>query len=290
MTKTSIAGALLMALFSISVAAQTPAAKADAPKAAAKTDAAKPTAVKVTDKAPVAKKAEPQGKTLYSKEIFDFYLKQRVAQGQPDSPELRDALREELNSREVLIREAKKNGFDKQADVKTEIQLSGDMVLIRAYLNDWVHKNPISDDVLKKEYEALKAQLGDKEYKVSHILVETEDEAKAIIGDLQKGKKFADIAKEKSKDPGSKDKGGDLGWNTPSSFVKPFGDAMPKVEKGKFTTTPVQSQYGWHVIMIEDVRDTKLPSFEDAKPQLQQRAQAQWVEKYVKELREKAGV
>ncbi|MCL2310284.1 MAG: peptidylprolyl isomerase [Proteobacteria bacterium] len=279
MTKTRIAGALLMALFSISVAAQTPATKTDA-KAA--------TPAKVTK--PADAKAAPQGKALYSKEIFDYFLKQRTAQGQPDSPDLREALREELNTRELLLKEAKKAGIEKQGDVKTDIQLSSDMVLIRAYLNNWTQKNPIPDDFLKKEYDALKAQLGDKEYKISHVLVESEDEAKSVIADLQKGKKFADIAKEKSKDPGSKDKGGDLGWNTPSSFVKPFADALPTIGKGKFTATPVQSQYGWHVIMIEDVRDTKLPSFEEAKPQLQQRAQMQWMEKHFKELRDKAGV
>ncbi|MDR0769600.1 MAG: peptidylprolyl isomerase [Burkholderiales bacterium] len=260
MTKIRIVGVLLMALFSISVAAQTPAAKA------------------------------PQGKALYSDNLFNYFLKQRTAQGQPDSPELRDALREELNTRELLLKEAKKAGIEKQADIKTEIQLNSDMVLIRAFLTDWTQKNPISDDFLKKEYDELKAQLGDKEYKIAHILVENESDAKTIIADLQKGKKFADIAKEKSKDPGSKERGGDLGWNTPGSFVKPFADALPAIGKGKFTPTPIQSQYGWHVITVEDVRDTMLPPFEEAKSQLQQRAQAQWMEKYFKELRSKAGV
>ncbi|MDR2173829.1 MAG: peptidylprolyl isomerase [Burkholderiales bacterium] len=259
MTKTRIACALLVALFSISVAAQTPA-------------------------------AAPQGKTLYSKEIFDYFLKQRTAQGQPDSPELREALREELNTRELLLKEAKKAGLEKQADIKTEIQLGSDMVLIRTFLSDWAQKNPIPDDFLKREFDALKVQLGDKEYKISHILVEGENDAKTIVADLQKGKKFADIAKEKSKDPGSKERGGDLGWNTPSSFVKPFADALPTIGKGKFTPTPIQSQYGWHVIMIDDIRDTSLPSFEEAKPQLQQRAQMQWMEKYFEELRKKGGV
>ena len=299
MTTTRIAGMLLMALFSISVAAQTPAtppdaAKTDAPKAAPKADAkAAPKAdAKAAPKAD-AKKADakaPEGKALYSKEVYEYFMKQRTQQGQPDSPEMRASLREELNTRELLIKEAKKAGLDKQADIKMDAQLSSDMVLIRAFLGDWVKKNPIPDDLLKKQYEALKVQLGDKEYKISHILVENEDEAKAIIADLQKGKKFADIAKEKSKDPGSKEKGGDLGWNTPSSFVKPFADALPTIEKGKFTAVPVQSQYGWHVIMVEDVRDTKLPSFDEAKQQLQQRAQAEWMDKYFKELRDKAGV
>jgi peptidyl-prolyl cis-trans isomerase C len=171
-----------------------------------------------------------------------------------------------------------------------EIQLGTDMVLIRTFLNEWAEKNPISDDFLKKEYEELRALMGDKEFKVSHILVEAEDEGKAIIAELQKGKKFADLAKEKSKDPGSKDNGGDLGWNIPGTFVKPFAEALPAIGKGKFTTAPVQSQFGWHVIFIEDERPSNLPSFEEAKPQLQQRTQMQWMENYFEDLRKKAGV
>ena len=116
--------------------------------------------------------------------------------------------------------------------------------------------------------------MGDKEYKVKHILVEKEDEAKDIIAQLQKGGKFDELAKARSKDPGSKDRGGDLDWNAPGGFVKPFSDAMIATPKGKFTRTPVQTQFGYHVILVEDVRDAKVPSFDEVKPQLQQRVQA----------------
>lgn len=263
-----IASVLLAALFSVSVLAQAPAA----------------------DKTAGGTATAAQGKELYSKELFDYLLKQRTAQGAPDSPEIRESIREELNTREVLIKAAKAAKTENKENVKLEMDLSSQMVLIRAYLADWLEKNPVPEDLLKKEYEAIKEQLGDKEYDVSHILVDTEDEAKTVIKELQGGKSFAEIAKEKSKDPGSKEKGGVLGWNAPSSFVKPFADALSTIEKGKFSAVPVQSQYGWHVIKIEDIRSTQLPSYEELKPQLQQRAQAAWLEQHFKELRDKAGV
>jgi peptidyl-prolyl cis-trans isomerase C len=229
------------------------------------------------------------GKELYPKAYFDFLLKERLAQGQPDTPELRNAVREELNTRELLVREAKKKGLEKTADVKNQMELSGQTVLVRAYVGDWLKANPISDALLHKEYDAIKAQMGDKEYKVRHILVEKEDEAKEIIAALQKGEKFEKLA-ERSKDPGSKANGGDLDWNAPGNFVKPFSDAMVKLPKGKFTTVPVQTQFGWHVIEVTDTREAKIPSFEEVKPQLQQRAQGQQLDAYFRELRAKNGL
>ncbi len=217
-------------------------------------------------------------------------LKQRLQQGQPDTPELRNAIREELNTRVLLAREASKQGLDKNADVKTQMDLASQTVLVSAFVADWIKKNPIPDADLRKEYDVIKAQIGDKEYHVKHILVEKEDEAKDIIVQLQKGGKFDELAKARSKDPGSKDKGGDLDWNAPAGFVKPFSDAMVATPKGKFTTVPVQTQFGYHVILVEDVRDAKVPPFDEVKPQLQQRMQAAFLDKYFKELRAKNGV
>ena len=142
---------------------------------------------------------------------------------------------------------------------------------------------------LHKEYDNIKGQMGDKEYKVRHILVDKEDDAKEIIASLQKGEKFEKLA-ERSKDPGSKANGGDLDWNAPANFVKPFSEAMVKLPKGKFTTVPVQTQFGWHVIEVDDIRDAKVPSFDEVKPQLVQRLQGQYLDKYFKELRAKNGV
>ena len=163
-------------------------------------------------------------------------------------------------------------------------------MLVRAYIADWIKANPVPEADMRKEYDAIKAQIGDREYKVSHVLVDKEDEAKEVVTELQKGGKFADIAKARSKDPGSKDRGGDLDWNAPGNFVKPFGDAMRTIEKGKFSAQPVQTQFGWHVILIEDVRDAKVPAFDEVKPQLVQRMQGQHLEKYLRDLRAKNGV
>ncbi len=279
MKRTLFAVAVMTALMSGGALAQ---ATAPAPKAAPKAAPATPAAT--------AAPAATSDKQLYSQGQYDVLLKERLAQGGQDSPEVRNAVKEELNTRELLAREAKKQGVDKNADVKTQMDLASQTVLVRAYVSDWIRKNPVPEADLKKEYEAIKGQIGDKEYKVRHILVEKEDDAKAIITELQKGAKFDELAKSRSKDPGSKDKGGDLDWNAPANFVKPFGDAMKATPKGKFTPQPVQTQFGWHVIEVEDVRDAKVPAYEEVKPQLQQRLQAQWLDKYFKDLRAKNGV
>jgi len=241
-------------------------------------------------KAAAAPAPASTGKALYPQPMFDTMLKQRLQQGQPDSPELRNAVREELNTRELLAREAKKANLDKNADIKTQMDLASQTVLVSAFVADWVKKNPIPEAELRKEYDVIKTQIGDKEYKVKHILVEKEDEAKDIIVQLQKGAKFEDLAKARSKDPGSKDKGGDLDWNAPAGFVKPFSDAMVATPKGKFSTVPVQTQFGYHVIMVDEIREAKVPPFDEVKPQLQQRMQAAHLDKYFKELRAKNGV
>ena len=275
MNRNIIAAGLLAALFPAVALAQAPVKSKDAPAKAA---------------APAAAASKGSDKVLYPPAQFDLLLKERVAQGQQDTPELRNAVREELNTRELLQREARKQGLDKTNDVKTQMDLAGQTVLVRAYVTDWIKKNPIPEAELKKEYEQIKSQMGDKEYKVKHILVEKEDEAKDVIAQLQKGGKFDDLAKARSKDPGSKDRGGDLDWNAPGGFVKPFGDAMVATPKGKFTPTPVQTQFGYHVILVEDVREAKVPPFDEVKPQLQQRLQAAYLDKYFKELRVKGGV
>ncbi|HEY1458891.1 MAG TPA: peptidyl-prolyl cis-trans isomerase [Casimicrobiaceae bacterium] len=263
------ASAALLAV-PIAFAQEAAKSKAPAPAAPAKADA-------------------PKGKDLYPPGFYDFMIKQRLAQGQPDSPELRAAVRDELNTRELLVREAKKQGIDKNPAVKTEVDLAGQTVIVRSYMAEYLKAHPVSDEALHKEYDQIKAQIGDKEYKVRHILVENEADAKEIIAALQKGEKFEKLA-ERSKDTGSKVNGGDLDWNAPANFVKPFSDAMVALPKGKFTTTPVQTQFGWHVIEVDDIRDAKVPPFDDVKPQLAQRMQGQVVDAYLKDLRAKNGL
>ncbi len=241
---------------------------------------------------PAPAAAAPASNTpqLYSQQQFDLILQERLSQGQQDTPELRAALRDELINRELIVRAAKAKNLDKESLVRTQMQVASESVLIRAYLADHFRSNPIGDDVLRKEYDTIKASLGDKEYRARHILVEKRDEAEALIKQLQNGAKFADLAKASSKDPGSKDNGGDLDWAVPSNFVKPFADAMVALEKGKFTAQPVQTPFGFHVILLEDVRAAQVPSFDEVKGQIAQRLQQQALEKHVEELRSKAGV
>lgn len=220
---------------------------------------------------------------------FNFLLQLSQQQGQPDSPEARKNLREKLITEEIVAQEALKKGMDKSADVLTQIDLARQTILIRTYLQDFIKNNPLSDDALKAEYEKIKSQMGDKEYHARHILVEKEAEAKDIIAKLKKGEKFEKLA-EKSKDPGSKVKGGDLGWAAPANFVPEFSAAMTKLKKGQYTTEPVKSQFGWHIIKLEDSRMLQAPPFDEVKQNLRQRAQQQQIDKMISDLRAKTKV
>ena len=219
----------------------------------------------------------------------DVMISEQKTQGAPDSEQLRNAVKEELVRREVLAQEARKKGLEKAGNVQAQVELARQAVLIRAYLQDYVKAHPVTDAEIKAEYEKIKSQLGDKEYKARHILVEKEEDAKAIIAKLDKGEKFDDLAKQ-SKDPGSKDKGGDLGWANPAGFVKPFADALTKLEKGKYTATPVKTDFGYHVIKLDDSRALKAPTFDEVKAQLKQRIEKQRVDHHVAELRAKATI
>jgi peptidyl-prolyl cis-trans isomerase C len=222
-------------------------------------------------------------------ERAEAMLAEQRAQGAQDSSQLQDAVREELVRREVLSQQATSKGLAKKSEVLTQMELAKQAILIRAYLQDFIQNNPVTDAEIQSEYDAIKGRMGDKEYKPRHVLVETENEARAIIAKLQSGTAFEEVAKE-SRDPGSRDRGGDLGWSNPGMFVQPFSEAMVKLEKGKFTPTPVKSDFGYHVIQLDDVRTTQAPPLDEVKPQLQQRLQQQKVEKHVLDLRAKAKV
>ena len=221
---------------------------------------------------------------------IDLLVKNATAQGQPDSPELRSRIREELVTREVLMQEALKKGLDKSPEVVAQLEIQRQGLLVNAYLQDYLKANPVTEDMMKKEYETAKAQAGSKEYKARHILVKQEDEAKHIIAQLKKGASFEKLAAEKSEDTGSKGKGGDLDWSPPTRYVKQFSDALVKLKKGQLTDTPVQSPFGWHVIRLDDERPFKVPTFEEVKANIQQQLQNQAAQKVVADLRAKAKI
>jgi peptidyl-prolyl cis-trans isomerase C len=219
----------------------------------------------------------------------DAWIKQLQAQGQQDTPELRRMVKEELIRREVFLQEAQKRGLAEQPDVKFQIDIQRQNTLIQALMRDELKRNPITDAQIQAEYEKQKGKAGEKEYRARHILVEKEDEAKAIIEKLKKGEKFEELAKQ-SKDPGSASKGGELDWAGADAYVKPFSDAMVKLEKGKYTEAPVQSQFGWHVIRLDDVRDAQFPPLAQVSGQIRENLQQQRIQAFVEELRKKAKV
>ena len=219
-------------------------------------------------------------------------VKNAVAQGQTDSPELRNRIRDVLINQEIMTQEAVKKGLDKNSEVSTQIEINKQQVLINAYLRDYFKVNPITEDTVKKEYEAAKARMGNREVKARHILVKQEDEAKQIIAQLKKNTNFEKTAAEKSTDSGSKGTGGDLGWINPNTapMVPSFLDALKKLKKGQLTDVPVQSQFGWHVIRVDDERPATAPPFEEASNAIRQQLQNQAVQKAVADLRAKAKI
>jgi peptidyl-prolyl cis-trans isomerase C len=220
----------------------------------------------------------------------EFVIKQQTARGAQDSDALRARVREVLINNEVIAQEATKSGTAKKADVQMQLEMARQEIIVNSYVNDWISKHPPSDAEIQTEYERAKATTGTTEYKARHILVESEDEAKKIIADLKKGGRFDDLAQKNSKDPGSKDRGGDLDWQIPGVFDKSFADAMVALTKGRMTDAPVRSRFGFHIIQLDDVRPVKIPPLSEVKPQLQQRLMQIKVDKMVSELRAKAKV
>ncbi len=220
---------------------------------------------------------------------FDAFVAEQKAQGAQETPEMKNAVKEELIRRELIMQEAKKKGLDKKTDIQAQVELAKQAILIRAYLADYMRTQKPSEERLKAEYDGLKSSMGGTEYKSRHILVESEETAKNIISRLEKGEKFGELAKQ-SKDPGSKDKGGELGWSAPAAYVKPFGDALTALKKGEYTKSPIKTDFGYHVIQLDDTRALTPPTFEQIKPQLIQRANQQTLEKLINDLRSKAKI
>jgi len=221
---------------------------------------------------------------------MDVFMKQAAAAGRPVTDDMKAQMKEEIITREVFMQEAQKRGLDATEDFKTQMELARQQLLIRELLTEYQKANPVTDADIQAEYTKFAADNGGKEYHARHILVQNEAEAKAIIAQLKKGGKFDAIAKKSSKDPGSGANGGDLDWANPKSYVKEFSDALVALKKGQTTDTPVKTQFGYHIIRLEDTRDAKLPSLEEIKPQIGQRLQQLKIESYRKELVGKAKI
>ncbi|MBS1231097.1 MAG: peptidylprolyl isomerase [Proteobacteria bacterium] len=229
--------------------------------------------------------------TAISDSRVDLMLKQSAAQGQPVSPELRANIIDNLALQMIVAKEATKKGLDKPAEVADQLDLAKQSILARAFIQDYFKKNPVDEKALTAEYEKVKASVSATEYKARHILVKQESEAKDIIAKLNKNPKaFEALAKEKSMDPGSKDNGGDLGWFDPQGMVPEFGAAVAKLEKGKFSEEPVKTNFGYHVIWLEDSRQKQFPPLAEVKPMLEQQLQQQNLKKLLDEMKSKAKI
>jgi len=229
--------------------------------------------------------------TAINQSRVELMVKQQASQGQADSAELRKGIIEHLAMQFLLSQEAIKKGLDRNAEVLDQIELTQQSILANAFVQDYFKNGPVTDDQLKAEYEKIKDQTSGNEYKARHILVEKEAVAKDIIAKLKKdSRKFESLAKENSMDPGSKDKGGDLGWFDPRGMVPEFGAAVALLSKGKFTEQPVKSQFGYHVILLEDSRPKQAPSFDQIKPMLRQQVQQQNLKKLLEDTKTNAKI
>jgi peptidyl-prolyl cis-trans isomerase C len=219
----------------------------------------------------------------------DNLLQQATRQSnQPVTPELEKQVRDEVVLREMFVQEAEKKGLAATQSYKAQMELARQSILIRELFANYGNKNPITDADVQAEYDKFKAMSAGSEYRASHILVETEAEAKALIAQIKGGAKFEDLAKKNSKDPGSGEKGGDLDWAAPNGFVPEFSQAMTALKKGEMTQEPVKTQFGYHIIRLDDVREQQFPPLAEVKEQIKQQLAQQRLANYREEIRAKA--
>jgi len=240
-----------------------------------------PAAVMAQNIATVNGKAVPKARV-------DLLLQQAQRAGQQVSPEMQGQARDQVVIREIFAQEAEKRGIAASADFRGQMELARQSILIRELFEDWRKKNPVTDESAKVEYDKFKAQSAGTEYRARHILVEKEEEAKALMAQLKGGAKFEDLAKASSKDPGSGANGGDLDFAKPESYVPEFSAALVKLQKGQTTEAPVKSQFGWHIIRLDDTREANFPPFDEVKAQIKQRIEQVNLQRYQDDLRGKA--
>jgi peptidyl-prolyl cis-trans isomerase C len=221
---------------------------------------------------------------------LEFLVKARIAEGAVDTPEMRKTLHDYLVDREILAQEAVREGLDRDPKLVGELEQSKRALLAASLLQQYRDTHVISEEALHKEYERQKAMLGDKEYLPLHILVANESDAVKVIDQLKQGADFATLAKERSIDTVTGKTGGTLNWSIPSSFVKPFSDALVSLKKDEYTRTPVKTKFGWHVIKLQDERPIEPPTFDQVKGNLAEGMQRQQVDKLIEELRGKATI
>jgi peptidyl-prolyl cis-trans isomerase C len=266
---------LLCGIVAVSAACTKPAG--DAPKAAAAAASTSPTVVTVNGKA-------------ITGQLFDTFVQAVTSKPAAEAtPEQKAQLLDQLVNMTLAAQAGEKDGLGTDPLVKARIDLLNTQILAEAASEKYIKAHPVSETEIKAEYDSQIAKMP-KEYEARHILVETKEIAQSLIRDLKAGGDFAKLAKAESKDPGSAKNGGDLGWFSATSMVKPFSDAVAALQKGQVTPEPVQTQYGWHVIQLIDVRSPEPPAFDSVKQQVQMIAQRKKLQSYLDELRKTAKI
>ncbi|MEX3899235.1 peptidylprolyl isomerase [Paraburkholderia sp. JPY432] len=228
--------------------------------------------------------------TPIPKSRADALIQQLVHQGQQDTPQLQQAVREELVNREILMQEALRRGLPNRPDIKAQIAVAQQTVVLRGLIEDFVKNNQPTDAEVTARYNALVKEAGGKEYHLHHILVDNEQQAKDLIAKIKAGASFEDLAKQYSKDPGSGKNGGDLDWSDPKAYVPEFADAATHLQKGQMTDTPVRTQFGWHIIRVDDIRAVTPPPLEQVRAQIVQQIQQEKLQAFEENLRKNAKI
>jgi peptidyl-prolyl cis-trans isomerase C len=228
--------------------------------------------------------------TPIPKSRADALIEQLVHQGQQDTPQLQQAVREELVNREILMQEAVRRGLPNRPDVKAQVAVAQQTVVLRALIEDFVKNNQPTDAEITARYNALVKDAGGKEYHLHHILVDNEQQAKDLIAKIKAGASFESLAKQYSKDPGSGKNGGDLDWSDPKAYVPEFADAATHLQKGQMTDTPVHTQFGWHIIRVDDIRAVTPPPLEQVRAQIVQQIQQEKLQAFEENLRKNAKI
>lgn len=220
----------------------------------------------------------------------EILLREQFVRGVQDSQQLREGVREVLINQTLMEQEARKAGLDKDALVQAQMDLARQTILAQAWQQKILGELTIKDEDIKAEYEAQIARLGEKEYRIRHLLVTDESTAKLLHEKIQSGSKIDDLAKEYSQDAGTRDKGGLADWTVAGALLPPLADQIGKLGKGQLAAQPVKTSSGWHVIQLEDIRPFKAPSLEELKPQLTQIIARKALDAQVKALRDKAKI
>jgi peptidyl-prolyl cis-trans isomerase C len=218
----------------------------------------------------------------------DALLQQAERAGQAVTPELQTQARDQVVLREIFVQEAERRGLAQRPAYRDQMELARQGILIRELFEDHRAKNPVTDERARAEYDKFKAAASGLEYRARHILVDSEDQARQLITRIKAGASFEDMAREHSKDPGSGANGGDLDFAQADAYVPEFGNAMKALAKGQMTDAPVKSDFGWHIIRLEETREAPFPAFDDVKDQLKQRLEQQAMQEFQEELRSKA--